>query len=191
VENPQSPVLGMMDVRYVLSGLQETEIPSTLPRFRLVSKIRVARSMQEAAAMLRSPDFKPAEEAIIEGGFLGSYSPGAAPGTVKVAGYGLQSVELKTSSATPQYLVTSETNYPGWQAWVDGRPEPVYYTNVAFRGLWVPAGSHTVTMRFAPAVLPYLAAVSGGGWLIWLALWWLPSGWRPTAAQRLPEPRAA
>jgi membrane protein YfhO len=180
VEDWHSPVLGMMNVAYVLSaqpgypGHRLAEIPSALPRFRLIARIRPARSLQEAAAMLRSPDFKPAEEAIVEG------AP-AAPaiddnqGAVQVLEYGLRSLQLKVTAAGPRYLVTAETNYPGWRAWVDGRPEPIYYTNVAFRGLWVPAGNHTVRMRFEPAALPYTAAASGLGWLIWLVLWWLPA----------------
>ena len=48
--------------------------------------------------------------------------------------YGLQQVRLSVESERPAYLVTSETHYPGWRAYVDGRPQPIYYTNVAFRG---------------------------------------------------------
>jgi hypothetical protein len=166
VENRDSPVVGMMNVRYLLTSGHAAEEPA-LARFRLVTKVRPARSMQEAAAILRAPDFKPAEEAIIEGGFPGAYFPDASPGTVKVVQYGLQSLELKISAPTPQFLVTSETHYPGWRAWVDGRPQHIYYTNVAFRGLSVPAGSHTVRMRFEPAALPYTAVASVLGWLIW------------------------
>ena len=50
-------------------------------------------------------------------------------------------------------LVTSEAWYPGWRAWIDGREHPLMLTNAAFRGLPVPAGRHTVTMRFEPAIL--------------------------------------
>jgi hypothetical protein len=183
VENQDSPVVGMMNVRYLLTAGRAAEEPA-LARFRLVTKVRPTRSMQQAAAMLRAPEFNPAGEAIIEGGFVGEYSPDAPPGTVTVVQYGLQSVELKTHAPTPQFLVTSETHYPGWRAWVDGRPQHIYYTNVAFRGLWVPAGNHTVRMRFEPASLPYTAVASALGWL-WLLLWGGLSSLQPAFSRLL------
>jgi uncharacterized membrane protein YfhO len=82
-----------------------------------------------------------------------------------------QSIQLKVQAPADQYLVTSETHYPGWKAWVDGRPQPIHYTNVAFRGLWVPAGSHTVTMHFRPDAFVYTAILSALAWLVWIVLW--------------------
>ena len=186
VTNLRSPVLGMMNIGYLLSReriadpaplVEAASLPgrfayenrAILPRFFLVSHTRTAKSMAEAASMLRSPEFRPAEGAIVEG----DVPPLAGePGAVQIVRYGLQDLELTVDAPAPQYLVTSETHYPGWRAWVDGKPQPVYYTDVAFRGLAVPAGHHTVTMRFAPSIFRYSAAASGLAWLIWVLLWW-------------------
>ena len=46
--------------------------------------------------------------------------------------------------------VFSETYYPGWHAWVDGREVPVWKANYAFRGVIVPAGRHEVRMEYHP-----------------------------------------
>ncbi|MBI4876534.1 MAG: hypothetical protein HY822_18005, partial [Acidobacteria bacterium] len=88
VDDLRSPVLGMMNVRFLVSrqrleperlqgspfvfredipGFSVYENPAALERFWLVGRVRPARSQAEAAAMLRSRDFRPAEEAIIEG----------------------------------------------------------------------------------------------------------------------------
>jgi len=75
---------------------------------------------------------------------------------------------LESHSPAPAFLVTSEAYYPGWRAFVDGRPERLALTNVAFRGLPVPAGRHRVEMRFEPGILRYSAVVSGFAWLAWL-----------------------
>lgn len=171
VENPQSPVVGMMNVRYLLTDGRTTEVRA-LDRFRLVTKIRRAQNMEEAAAILKSDDFKPAEEAIVEGDF--PQPADAPPGRVEVVRYGLQSLELKVTCARPQFLVTSETHYPGWRAWIDGRPQPIYYTDVAFRGLFVPAGKHSVTMRFQPTAFTAMVFMSGLSWLVLALLWFLP-----------------
>jgi uncharacterized membrane protein YfhO len=83
---------------------------------------------------------------------------------LNVLRYESQELQLDVESAAPAYLVTSEVNYPGWRAFIDGQPQPLYYTDIAFRGLPVPAGRHTVTMRFQPAILWQGAAVSLISW---------------------------
>jgi uncharacterized membrane protein YfhO len=87
-----------------------------------------------------------------------------------VSEYGLQQVRLLVESERPAYLVTSETHYPGWRAYVDGRPQPIYYTNVAFRGFPVPAGRHQVVMRFEAPLFWWAAAASALGWIVWAVL---------------------
>ena len=192
IENLRSPVIGLMNTQFVISNArldaqrlagspfrELTSIPgaiiyenqAVLPRFFLVSRLRPARSLEEAAALLKSPAFDPQREAIVEGAPPGALPPPGEPaGKVSVLEYGLQQVRLSAESQRPAYLVTSETHYPGWRAYVDGRPQPIYYTNVAFRGFPVPAGKHQVIMRFEAPLFWCAAAASGLGWLVWGAL---------------------
>ncbi len=199
IEDLRSPVIGLMNTQFAITSarLDErrlagspfrelTSIPggyiyenqAVLPRFFLVSRLRPARSLEEAAALLRSPDFDPQHEAIVEG--APALAVGAPAGTVAVSEYGLQQVRLLVESERPAYLVTSETHYPGWRAYVDGRPQPIYYTNVAFRGFPVPAGRHQVVMRFEAPLFWWSAAASALGWIVWAALLLL-RGRRPRA----------
>ncbi len=46
---------------------------------------------------------------------------------------------------------------------MDGVAQPLTLTNVAFRGLAVPAGRHTVEMRFEPRILGAGAGLSVAG----------------------------
>jgi hypothetical protein len=195
VTNLHSPVLGMMNIAYLLSRerlanpeplVEAAALPgrfvyenrSVLPRFYLVSRVRRAGSMAEAASLVRSPEFHPAEEAIVEGEIPPLAGP---PGTVQLVRYGLRDVELQIEAPSAQFLVTSETHYPGWRASVDGLPQPLYYTNVAFRGLVVPGGKHSVRMSFEPGILRSAAAISAMGWLAWVILWWrMPGALRQT-----------
>ena len=48
-------------------------------------------------------------------------------------------------------VVLSDTYFPGWRARVDGKAADIYEVNAAMRGVLVPAGLHTVTMRYRPA----------------------------------------
>jgi hypothetical protein len=191
IEDLRSPVIGLMNTQFVitiprldaqrLAGSPFREVASipggyiyenqaVLPRFFLVSRLRPARSLEEAAALLTSPAFDPKHEAIVEGVPGPPPTAGEPAGTVAVSEYGLQQVRLSVESQRPAYLVTSETHYPGWRAYVDGRPQPIYYTNVAFRGFPVPAGRHQILMRFEAPLFWWAAAASGLGWMVWAGL---------------------
>ena len=191
IEDLRSPVIGLMNTQFVISsprldaqrlagspfrevasipGAYIYENQAVLPRFFLVSRLRPARNLEEAAALLKSPDFDPRHEAIVEGGPGPPPTAGEPAGTVSVAEFGLQQVRLSVESQRPAYLVTSETHFPGWRAYVDGRPQPIYYTNVAFRGFPVPAGRHQILMRFETPTFWWAAAASALGWIVWAAL---------------------
>jgi uncharacterized membrane protein YfhO len=46
--------------------------------------------------------------------------------------------------------VISDSWYPGWRARVDGHSADIWKINTAIRGVLVPAGRHTVTMKYRP-----------------------------------------
>ncbi len=179
-----SPVLDLLNVRYVLSrtpidsarvpriaqlpGRDVYENPETLPRFFLVKRLRSAADMNAALAVIREPGFDPGRVAAVEGWRDGEL----ATGDVKVVVYQPRRVVLETNATGPAFLVTSETHYPGWRVFVDRRPQRIVMTNAAFRGLPVPPGRHRIEMRFEPAILPWSAAVSAWSWVfsIWMAL---------------------
>jgi hypothetical protein len=182
IQDLHSPVIGLMNTQFLITSArlaggpfrERTSIPgayiyenqAVLPRFFLVSRLRPARSLEEAAALLKTPDIDPKHEAIVEG-VPEPAAAGEPAGTVAVLEYGLQQVRLSVESERPAYLVTSETHYPGWRAYVDGRPQPIYYTNVAFRGFPVPAGRHQILMRFEAPLFWWALAASALGWILW------------------------
>ena len=137
-----------------------------LPRFYLVGRTRRASNLEEAAALVSDPAFDPRSEAIIEGG---DGPAGSGAGSVRVLSYRENSVVLEVTSPEPALLVAAETHYPGWRAWVDGREQPILNTNVAFRGIMVPAGRHRVVLAFRPT-LPVLGGVLSGLALIGLLI---------------------
>jgi uncharacterized membrane protein YfhO len=74
-------------------------------------------------------------------------------GSVTVQSYSPQYTEVASISSGRAFLVMADAHYPGWKAYVDGRETPIFYTDVAFRGVIVPAGTHKIVMRFVPGIL--------------------------------------
>jgi len=65
----------------------------------------------------------------------------------------------------PSLVTFSEAYYPGWKAFLDGNPVPLYRANYDFRAVLLPAGTHRVDFKYEPAWW------KRGLWL--LALWLL------------------
>jgi uncharacterized membrane protein YfhO len=75
--------------------------------------------------------------------------------------YDLHTVTIAVETDQPGYLVLPDAYYPGWQATIDGRPEPIWRANYAFRAVYVPTGQHTVQFVFDPPIWKVGLAVSG------------------------------
>jgi uncharacterized membrane protein YfhO len=67
-------------------------------------------------------------------------------------------------------VVLSDTFYPGWRARVDHQPAAIYEVNGGMRGVLVPRGSHTVTMRYRPLSAYIGAALTLLGVLLAMAI---------------------
>lgn len=135
----------------------------TLPRVWIVYKTvpltrdETLKSVKEG----RLPDgkpFHPEETALVEREHSRvldlpiSTSPGQAP-EVKMLRYSASGFELTASSQQTGLLVLSEIYYPGWLAWVDGKPAEVYRVNGILRGIFLSPGQHLVNFRFRPQSL--------------------------------------
>jgi hypothetical protein len=173
LEHLESPVLDLLNARYVvaaqkegdrfravprfrhaasLPGYELFENTTVMPRFFLVHQVRAAASLEEArAAILRGEiDFR--RTALSEAPI--ALPPGGdGVDDVKVVRYEPNSLELAVTSRGAGLLVASETHYPGWQAWVDDQPAEIHRVDIALRGVVVPDGAHRVRMEFHPTIL--------------------------------------
>jgi hypothetical protein len=76
---------------------------------------------------------------------------------VALAEHATDKVVIRASMSCQGMVVVSDVFFPGWRAEVDGHRTPIYEVNEAMRGVIVPRGEHTVTMRYRPA-----SALAGG-----------------------------
>ncbi|HEY5912948.1 MAG TPA: YfhO family protein [Verrucomicrobiae bacterium] len=57
-------------------------------------------------------------------------------------------VRLQVETPAPSMVVISQSHYPAWQAFIDGKPAKIWRANYAFQALEVPAGKHEVLMKY-------------------------------------------
>ena len=77
----------------------------------------------------------------------------------EIVSYQNTQVVIRARAVQRGLLLLGDRFYPGWKAYVDGRPVPILRVNLLFRGVVLPPGEHEIAFRFAPASL------RRGGWI--------------------------
>lgn len=152
------PMLSMMNVRFGIQAIWEPVPPGwrevtvdhqsrlienqrVLPRAFVPRNVRGAQNALEE--MRAATDFS--ERAWIES--VGEGPNGAGRVAVARAGSGLR---IDASMDAAGYVVISQTAWPGWRAYIDGRRVRTLRANHAFLAVYVPAGRHQIRLRYLP-----------------------------------------
>ncbi len=184
-EGLDSPLLDLLNVRYIvtpavtspnrvhLQDLKDTlptaykddrvqilENREALPRAWIVHSAKQA-TPDEALKMLDSGEVDPRQTALLERP-VPDLSPPNNPSSdrASVTTYKAGRIELNTATGAPGLLVLSEVYYPAWKAYVDGERVPLYRADYLLRAVPVPAGEHTVELRYESWTLRLGTAVS-------------------------------
>ncbi|MDO8673329.1 MAG: YfhO family protein, partial [Dehalococcoidia bacterium] len=140
-----------------------------LDRAFFVEQAVMVSSTKEALRAVEKPDFDPRRTVILSqrqpigvfgllldwlGGFY-PVSPSFPVGRSEKQGttlveYAPQRVVVETMFDRAGYLVVSDTYYPGWKAWVNGKSARIWQADGAFRALEVPPGPSVVEIRYEP-----------------------------------------
>ena len=182
LEKLDSPVLDLMNVRYVLTraadvprfaglpkfrhiaslpGTEVFENTEVLPRFYFARRVQPVASLAEAHDLIEHSRIDLHETAIADRPI--DLPPGEDAGTsgdVEVIKYEPARIDLSLRTPRASLLVLSETYYPGWKAWIDEQPTQIHSVDIALRGVVVPAGAHRLRMEFRPVILPVSLGIS-------------------------------
>ncbi|MCD4781263.1 MAG: hypothetical protein K8S27_12055 [Candidatus Omnitrophica bacterium] len=74
----------------------------------------------------------------------------------KVVSYDSNQVTVHMHYDIDKYLVYNDSFHPLWNAAIDNNPVGIDIANIAFKGLFVPAGEHEITFRFNTMFQYYL-----------------------------------
>ena len=144
------------------------ENKNVLPRAFLVSSYNVLKKEEDIANRLQSKDFDPAKEVILEeepvakeqacfalptgrqAAGRGAGDKGHGKEKVEITKYSPNEVIIRTITNSPKFLILSDTYYPGWKVYVDGRRDKIYKADFILRAVYLEEGSHTVRFLFDP-----------------------------------------
>ena len=71
------------------------------------------------------------------------------PGTTSVASV-KSGIDVNVTMQRPGFVIVSEAAWSGWRAYVDNNRVKTLRANHAFLGVYVPAGTHRVRLRYLP-----------------------------------------
>jgi len=137
------------------------------PRAFVVHRAEMVSETHEAIARMNEEEFDPAQVAVIEGELskdqlaILAASPVSDGSSAEITHYSDNKVELTTRMDNPGLLVLSDTYYPGWKAYVDGKQVPIYPTDVALRSIFLEQGEHDVEFVYSPGSFKAGVLISG------------------------------
>ena len=146
---------------------------NVLPRSFVVYQTHVEPDPVTARERVLSAEFQPLREAIVASGppLLPPWR--ALPGSAKITDYQNNRVVVEARCHASCLLVLTDLFYPGWVARVADTVLPIIKTDVAFRGVSLPAGKHQVEFSYRPF------SFRAGAWLFGIGIIGLLIGlWR-------------
>jgi hypothetical protein len=153
-----------VDLLYAESPIWIYRLRGPMPRVRLVARVEVANAdaLNAEGGLPLQPSM---ERVLVDDARAPPHSyVGSVPnviGEVNFVARRATHLEMVTTSEIDTLLVVHDTFYPGWVAEIDGASVPILRADLLFRGVEVPAGTHHVTMRFAPFAVSNLRTAIG------------------------------
>lgn len=161
------PVLNMLNTKYFIQQGQTVPIenPYTFGNAWFIDKIQYVNNANEEIDAIGQVDLQ--QTAIVDSKFkeaLKGVNEGYKDSlsTIRLTSYEPNQLVYETSSPQDGIVVFSEIYYPGWTATIDGKPADIARADYILRAMNVPAGKHTIEMRFDPQSLHITEGIAYG-----------------------------
>ncbi|MCS2773528.1 YfhO family protein [Bacteroides fragilis] len=171
INSAKFPVLNMLNTKYFIfpAGQQgqtvPIENPYTFGNAWFIDKIQYVNNANEEIDAIGQVDLQ--QTAIVDSKFkeaLKGVNEGYKDSlsTIRLTSYEPNQLVYETSSPQDGIVVFSEIYYPGWTATIDGKPADIARADYILRAMNVPAGKHTIEMRFDPQSLHITEGIAYG-----------------------------
>lgn len=165
-------ILNMLNTKYFIfpAGQQRQTVPILNPHAYgnawFVNKVQYVNNANEEIDALDS--IIPTETAVVDARFkdvlkgtMESYKDSLS--SIRLTSYTPNRLTYETNNAQDGIAVFSEIYYPdGWHVTIDGQPAELARADYILRTMYVPAGQHTIEMRFDPTSLHVTEGIAYG-----------------------------
>jgi hypothetical protein len=177
VGDSSRPFLSFLNIRYAIGSLDAKpneqwrlvledrtsrllENTRVLPRAFVPHRIRYERNDTAVLkAMAAENDF--GERAWVLAPEYPPHEIANGPGSIALRRNGLD-YELTATMENDGWVVLSNTFWPGWRAYIDGKRVEPRFANHAFLGVFVPKGTHELQLAFRPEAYTRGRNISAG-----------------------------
>lgn len=122
---------------------------------------------EEAYGFLREPAFDVQNLAILEtevGGLPDAASEENAD--VTITRFAPEAIDIEVDLPENAILTLALMDYPGWEAQLDGEDAEILRNYGGLSAVYVPAGTHEISLTFRSRWLPVAAVISWAAWLV-------------------------
>ena len=165
-------ILNMLNTKYFIfpAGQQRQTVPILNPHAYgnawFVNKVQYVNNANEEIDALDS--IIPTETTVVDARFKDvlkgateSYKDSLS--SIRLTSYAPNRLTYETNNAQDGIAVFSEIYYPdGWHVTIDGQPAELARADYILRTMYVPAGQHTIEMRFDPTSLHVTEGIAYG-----------------------------
>lgn len=131
-----------------------TEFPKYMPRVKLFNNYVVIDDSKAAKNLLVSPKFDIYKNIVLASRPNMSPISNIDAGQAKILSDENERIKISVDAKTDAILLMSDSFYPGWQAFIDGKKAKILRANVAFKAVEIPQGKHEVTFIYkAPGLI--------------------------------------
>ena len=165
-------ILNMLNTKYFIfpAGQQRQTVPILNPHAYgnawFVNKVQYVNNANEEIDALDS--IIPTETAVVDARFKDvlkgtTESYQVSLSSIRLTSYAPNRLTYETNNAQDGIAVFSEIYYPdGWHVTIDGQPAELARADYILRTMYVPAGQHTIEMRFDPTSLHVTEGIAYG-----------------------------
>jgi hypothetical protein len=127
------------------------DFTGALPRAKLYANWQVNTNDQSVLQTLADLNFDPAKTVLISTPQTGlpAVATNENSGTVEFKSYSPKHIVFAANAPAPSVLLLNDKYDPDWRVTVDGKPAELLRCNFIMRGVYLPAGQHTVEFQFS------------------------------------------
>lgn len=101
---------------------------------------------------------------------IGELKDDSVSNTVEITGFTFNSLSFNVDAASSGIVNVLQSNYDGWNLYIDGKKQNIVETNGCFIGVPITAGRHEVLLKFRPIDFVIGLCISALYFLFWIVM---------------------